>query len=159
MNRFNQSKKAVIDYWAHDGAGAPLLKICGPVDASLVRMIREVVAEDPALVSEIAERGIYLHMCPTSNVLLRVVPSYRAHPLKALLDAGCRITIGSDDPLLFGVSITHEYRNAYQHLGLDADRLAQVTRYAFTAAILHEEERKAALSDLDAAAAAFRNPS
>jgi hypothetical protein len=45
MNRFNQSKKAVIDYWAHDGAGAPLLKICGPVDASLVRMIREVVAE------------------------------------------------------------------------------------------------------------------
>jgi len=45
MNRFNQSKKAVIDYWAHDGAGAPLLKICGPVDASLVRMIRELVAE------------------------------------------------------------------------------------------------------------------
>jgi len=45
MNRLNQSQKAVMDYWAHDGAGAPLLKICGAMDSSLVRIIREIVAE------------------------------------------------------------------------------------------------------------------
>ena len=58
--------------------------------------------EDPALVAEIAERGIVLEVCPTSNVATGVYPSYEDHPLGALHEAGVRVTLGSDDPPYFG---------------------------------------------------------
>ena len=37
--------------------------------------------EDPALVEELAARGIVLECCPTSNVVLGLYPSYEEHPL------------------------------------------------------------------------------
>ena len=37
--------------------------------------------EDPALVAEIAERGLVLECCPTSNVVLGVFDSFETHPL------------------------------------------------------------------------------
>ena len=40
--------------------------------------------EDPALVEELAERGIVLECCPTSNVVLGAFPSYEEHPLPRL---------------------------------------------------------------------------
>ena len=54
--------------------------------------------EDPALVEELAERGVFLECCPTSNVVLGIYPSYEEHPLPRLRDAGVRVTLGSDDP-------------------------------------------------------------
>src|SRR4051812_28766243 len=36
--------------------------------------------EDPALVGELARRGTVLEVCPTSNVVLGVFPSFDAHP-------------------------------------------------------------------------------
>ncbi len=38
----------------------------------------------------LADRGICLDVCPTSNVMLSVVGSFEEHPLPALLDAGVR---------------------------------------------------------------------
>ena len=54
--------------------------------------------EDPGLVRELAERGTVLEVCPTSNVVLGLYPSYAAHPLPALRAAGVPVTLGSDDP-------------------------------------------------------------
>ena len=65
--------------------------------------------EDPALVEELAERGIFLECCPTSNVVLGIYPSYEEHPLPRLREAGVRVTLGSDDPPYFGASIGGEY--------------------------------------------------
>ena len=39
---------------------------------------------------ELAERGITLECCPTSNVVLGVFPSYEEHPLLQLAEAGVR---------------------------------------------------------------------
>src|SRR5215475_12002864 len=64
--------------------------------------------EDPALVSELAARGIVLECCPTSNVVLGIYPSYEEHPLPTLRAAGVRVTLGSDDPPYFGATIEGE---------------------------------------------------
>ena len=61
--------------------------------------------EDPALVEEIARRGLVLEVCPGSNVALGVYPSFEAHPLPELHAAGVRVTLGSDDPPYFATSI------------------------------------------------------
>ena len=85
-------------------------------------------AEDPDLVAVLADRGVCLDTCPTSNVLLGVVPRLDAHPLPNLLAAGVRCTINADDPLLFGPGIADEYELCRDNLGLDDGTLAQVAR-------------------------------
>ena len=95
--------------------------------------------EDPALVDELAERGTVLEVCPTSNVVLGIYPSYEEHPLPRLLEAGVRVTLGSDDPPYFGASIGGEYALCRDLLGLDDEALRGITRTAIEAAFCDEQ--------------------
>ena len=94
--------------------------------------------EDPALVEELAERGTYLECCPTSNVVLGIYPSYEEHPLPRLVEAGVRVTLGSDDPPYFGASIGGEYEICREHFGFTDDDLRGITRTAIEAAFCDE---------------------
>lgn len=97
--------------------------------------------EDPALVDELAARGIVLECCPTSNVVLGVYPSYEAHPLPALRDAGVKVTLGSDDPPYFGATIDGEYEVCADRMGFGDDVLREITRTAIAAAFCDEDLR------------------
>jgi adenosine deaminase len=90
--------------------------------------------EDPALVEELAERGIVLEVCPTSNVVLGIYPTYEEHPLPRLMDAGVRVTLGSDDPPYFGASIGGVYAVCRDRLGFDDETLRRITRMAIEGA-------------------------
>jgi adenosine deaminase len=100
--------------------------------------------EDPGLVKEIAERGIVLEVCPGSNIALGVYPSFEEHPLRALHDAGVRVTLGSDDPPYFATSIGREYEIAKERMGFGDEDLVAMTRNALDAAFA-EDPLKAAL--------------
>lgn len=95
--------------------------------------------EDPDLVAELADRGIVLEVCPTSNVVLGVFPTYEEHPLGRLRAAGVPVTLGSDDPPYFGTTIGHEYELAHERLGCDLDDLRQITETALNAAFSDTE--------------------
>jgi adenosine deaminase len=90
--------------------------------------------EDPSLVAELADRGIVLEVCPTSNVALGVFPTYEAHPLGALRAAGVPVTLGSDDPPYFGTTIGREYELAHERLGCSLQDLQEITETALNAA-------------------------
>lgn len=105
--------------------------------------------EDPALVAELVRRGTVLEVCPTSNVLAGIYPSYAAHPLKQLMDAGVRVTLNSDDPGLFNCTIGGEYQVAHDHFGLSTAQLAKITRTAIEAAYVDEPTRKKLLAKVD----------
>lgn len=74
-------------------------------------------ARDRALVGEIARRGIPLEICPTSNVMTGAVASLGQHPLRALLEAGVKVAIGSDDRTLFGTTLRRELKIVSRELG------------------------------------------
>jgi aminodeoxyfutalosine deaminase len=65
-------------------------------------------AEDPGLLAELAARRVVCDVTPTSNLRLGVVPAAGVHPLPHLLAAGVPCSIGTDDPALFGVDLTHD---------------------------------------------------
>ena len=100
--------------------------------------------EDPAVVALLAERGIPLEVCPTSNRLTGAAPAHAAHPLGALDAAGCIITIDADDPAMFGTTLLDEYRWVAGTFGEDA-----VVRFARNAidASFAPEPTKAALRE------------
>jgi adenosine deaminase len=97
--------------------------------------------EDPLLVHEIAERGITLNTCPTSNVVLGVYQSFADHPLPHLRAAGVRVTLGSDDPPYFGATLGGEYTVCSEHFGWDDQTLREVTIAAIEAAFCDEPLR------------------
>jgi adenosine deaminase len=109
--------------------------------------------EDPALVAELAERGIVLEVCPTSNVRLGVYPDFAVHPFTALREAGVPVTLGSDDPPYFAATIGGEYAVAAEHFGLDAAALAGLTATALRAGFEDTALRERLLATLSSTGA------
>ncbi len=66
-------------------------------------------AASPATMRFLARTGVRLNVCPTSNVKLGRVARIEDHPIRRLFDAGIRVTVGTDDPLVFGTSLTGEF--------------------------------------------------
>lgn len=126
----------------HAGEWAGPESVRGALTLGVTRLSHGVRAvEDPALVAELAERGIVLECCPTSNVALGVYPDYQSHPFNELRDAGVKVTLGSDDPPYFGASLAGEYAVAAEAFGLDDDGLRELTRTAIGAAFVPEHLR------------------
>jgi len=96
--------------------------------------------EDPAVVALLAERGIPLEICPTSNRLTGAAPADAAHPLGALDAAGCMVTIDADDPALFGTTLLDEYRFVADTFGEDA--LLRFARNAIDASFAPAETKR-----------------
>jgi len=98
--------------------------------------------EEPALLARLIRENITLEVCPTSNIRLGLYPSYRAHPLKSLVEAGCKVTINSDDPILFTTDITNEYRVAVMECGLTPEQLQATILQAARASYLSQSEKQ-----------------
>ena len=90
-------------------------------------------AQDRALLHRLARDGVPLDVCPGSNLATGVVASLEEHPLPALLDAGVRVTLGSDDPGIFDTDLTREYLLARRIAGLDLEGLARLAQASLEA--------------------------
>ena len=107
-------------------------------------------AQDPALMALLAERGIVLEVCPTSNVCTRSTPSLDEHPLPTLVAAGVPVTINSDDPPMFGTTLTREYAVAADLLSLDRPGVVDLARAAVDASFAPDAVKTAIRAELDA---------
>ena len=97
--------------------------------------------EDPALVDHLAEQGIGLEACPTSNLHTSTVRNYASHPIKRLADRGVKFCLNTDDPGISAIDITHEYDVAAPAVGLTAKQVHQSQRDGLEMAFLGEEEK------------------
>jgi aminodeoxyfutalosine deaminase len=106
----------------HAGEAAGPASVRGALDALHAVRIRHGIRaiEDPELVTELAERGIVLDVCPVSNLRTRSVPSLAEHPLPALVAAGVPCSVSTDDPAMFGTDLDREYQ-VVQQLGVSPE--------------------------------------
>ena len=85
-------------------------------------------AADPDLMRLLAERGICLCVCPSSNARVGLRPDYRK-----LAGAGIPITVNSDDPAMVPTTLRRELELAESQLGLDRAALVAASwRHRFT---------------------------
>ena len=71
-------------------------------------------AGDPNAMRFLADNNIRLNICPTSNILLGRVASLKVHPIRRLFDAGVRVTVNTDDVLVFGNGVSKEFLALYR---------------------------------------------
>jgi adenosine deaminase len=96
--------------------------------------------EDPKLVEYLRERQIPLEVCPTSNVLLKVCETLEDHPLPKLIEAGLYITVNSDDPPMFNITLTDELIQCAETFKWNVQRVEQLTLNALGAAFYSERQ-------------------
>lgn len=105
--------------------------------------------EDPSLMSELAERGIPLTVCPMSNCMLKVFPNMEAHNIRRLHEAGLCITVNSDDPPYFGGYVNDNYAAIQASLGVTDLELWQIARNGFASAFIADDLRSKYLAEID----------
>ena len=106
-------------------------------------------AGDPALIRRLARDQITLEVCPSSNVALGVFGRPADVPLPRLLDAGVRVALGADDPLLFGSRLTDQYELARTALGLDDAALAELARMSVRGSLAPSDVQAGLLAGID----------
>ena len=100
---------------AGEAAGPDSVRSALRMGASRIRHGIAAVA-DPELMAELAERGIVLDVCPTSNLRLGYATA-ADHPIARLAAAGVPCSVSTDDPAIFDTDLTTEYALA-ERLGV-----------------------------------------
>jgi adenosine deaminase len=98
----------------------------------------EATSGDPALIAELAARGVCLDLCPTSNVQAGIVPSLAEHGIARLHRAGAPVTLSTDDTTVSDISLTDEYGRAVAEIGLTLPELWAIDRFALDVAFADE---------------------
>jgi aminodeoxyfutalosine deaminase len=135
-----QGLRRVAHAGEHGGPGSirSVLEVCGV--ERIGHGVRAI--DDPDLVAELAARDIPLEICPTSNVLLGVVPELAVHPLDPLWRQGVEVTVNSDDPPLFDTTLSQEYLRLAEAFGYGPGELAALALAGIRHAFLPAEERE-----------------
>ena len=120
---------------AHAGEEGPPSYIEEALDLLKAERIDHGVrsSESPELLKRLAAEGVPLTVCPLSNLKLRVVDRLEDHPLRALLSAGVKATIHSDDPAYFGGYAARNYAETARALKLSRPELEGLARASLEA--------------------------
>lgn len=86
--------------------------------------------------------------CPSSNVLTGAFPGpMEQHPLGVMLERGIPLSVNTDDPLLFGTTLTLEYVMLRRAFGIDLRSVRTILKSAIELTF-DKELAKSALSEL-----------
>jgi len=116
------------------GHGARIVEDCRVEDGEIV--------EVGPLAAEVRDRRIPLELCPTSNIHTRMWPTHRDHPIGALFRAGFAVTVNTDNRLMSGITMTHEFEVLTGKQGFGVEDLHRVTATAAAAAFCDDETRR-----------------
>jgi aminodeoxyfutalosine deaminase len=139
---------------AHAGETGPPESVWGALNLHAERIGHGfTAAQDADLIEELAYRQIPVEICLTSNLRTGVCKAIGEHPAKSYFDQGVMITLNTDDPALFGTTLSREYQLAQETFGFTDEHLRELARNSFEASFLPAEKKVELLGLFDAAAA------
>jgi aminodeoxyfutalosine deaminase len=136
---FRIAKDGGLGSVPHAGETEGAASILGALDELGADRLRHGIraTEDPALLAEVAARGVVCDVCPVSNLRTRAVAAIADHPLPKMRAAGVLCSISTDDPAMFDTDLGRDYALAAE-LGLTAE---DAFRAGVTGALCDERTR------------------
>ncbi|HUQ54038.1 adenosine deaminase [Lentzea sp.] len=149
---FAMARDAGLHMVPHAGETTPPSEIWAAVrDLRAERIGHGVSAvRDPELLRHLADEGVVVEVCPTSNIRTGAVSSLDEHPLPRLVEAGVPVTISTDDPGMFHTDLDREYLLCHERFGFGRDDLAGLARAAVRASYAPAELKDQLLKEIDA---------
>ncbi|MFT3956671.1 MAG: adenosine deaminase [Piscinibacter sp.] len=151
---FDRARAAGLHVVAHAGEEGPPEYIRSALDVLEVERIDHGVrsVDDPALMQRLAAMAMPLTVCPLSNVKLCVYETMAEHQLPALLAAGLKATVNSDDPAYFGGYINQNFVETFAALPqLGAREAYTLARNSFEASFADAGAKSHWINQLDLA--------
>ncbi|HEY8669974.1 MAG TPA: adenosine deaminase, partial [Terriglobales bacterium] len=137
---------------AHAGETGGPESIWGALNLGAERIGHGLTAyQDPELLEVLATRQIPIEICMTSNLRTGCCAKIADHPVKRYFDQGLMITLNTDDPAMFGTSLTQEYELAQTEFGFTDEHFRELARNSFEASFLPAEKKLHFLNLLDSA--------
>jgi adenosine deaminase len=133
---FTRVREAGLHVTVHAGEAAGPESVRAAVEHLGAERIGHGVrsAEDPALLDELARRGVTLEVALTSNTQTGAAPGYRDHQIHTLLAAGVPVTLNTDNPRVSDVTLSQEHALALYAAGLTRAQLEAVAQQSARAA-------------------------
>lgn len=149
---FDMAREAGLRLTAHAGEwGGPDMVADTVRDLKVERIGHGINAiKDNAVVDMLIENDITLEVCPGSNVFLKAVPSWDAHPIAKLRDAGVKVTISTDDPPFFGTTMTKEFEMLEKTFRWGEEDFAELNKVALDAAFCDQATKDKIAKKLEA---------
>jgi adenosine deaminase len=129
---------------AHAGEAAGAESIWGAVLELKVDRIGHGTRaiEDPKLLEYLADNQIPVELCPLSNLKTKVISTITEHPLKTFIDMGIPVSINTDDPKMFGNSLSEEYRALRDNFNFSAEAINDLIINSIQTTWLDEKEKE-----------------
>lgn len=129
---FRRAVEAGLAVTVHAGEACGAENVWEAIDELGARRIGHGIRsiDDPVLMKRLARDGVLLETCPTSNYVTRSIDHWSDHPLPRFLEAGVPVSVSTDDPGIFGVTLGDEYARCKASLGMSEADLARVDAYA-----------------------------
>jgi adenosine deaminase len=142
---YEEARKRGFRTTAHAGEAAGAESVWSVLKDLRVERIGHGVraVEDEALLDHLAEARIPLEVCPSSNLCLKVVKSLKEHPIRRFLERGILVTVNTDDPAMFGCTLTGEYLLLEKELGFSREAIRALVLAGVEATWLPPERKKA----------------
>jgi len=118
----DRARKGGLGFMPHAGQAGGLEVVREAVEVLGATRIAHGVAaaHDEALMRSLAERGICLCICPSSNARIGLKPDYRV-----LARHGIPLTVNTDDPAMVDTTLAHELEVAERDFGLSRSDLIE----------------------------------
>jgi adenosine deaminase len=131
---YRQAKAAGLRLKAHVGEWGTADDVWRAVEVLELDEVQHGIAAStsPQVMRALADTRVRLNICPTSNVKLGRVESLATHPIRRLFDAGVRVTINTDDPLIFGNTLSQEFLAMFDSGLMTTAELDAIRLEAFT---------------------------
>ncbi len=128
---------------AHAGEGRGAESVWDTIHSLGVERIDHGVRsfEDPVLLNYLKDNRIPLNMCPMSNMILGIVQTLKTHPFRQYYTSGIPVTIGTDDPTFFQVTLSDEYENVVAYQNIPLFEIPLIIENALKASFLPHEEK------------------
>lgn len=95
----------------------------------------------------IRSQRIPLEVCPISNYLTQSFKTYEEHPIRQLINSGVLVTINSDDPGIFGTTLSDDYEVLHRIHNFTLEDFRRCNQTAFEASFLPLSEKNKFIDD------------
>lgn len=143
---YDRARSAGMRLTAHAGEGGPAANVRDALDLLGVERIDHGyrVMEDPELVAHCIAEDIAFTVCPSSTVILTHWRDLTApdHPIRAMLDAGLKLVVDTDDPPMLQTDLAKEYRLLAETMSLDRKTLGSLALNSLDASWLDDSTKR-----------------
>lgn len=107
--------------------------------------------QDENLLKKLADEGITLELCPTSNIHTCIYEKIEDYPIRKLMEAGVKVTVNTDNMTVSNVNLGSEFNKLIAAFGLTDDEIKDIARNSVNACFADEETKKELLEKIEKA--------